>query len=42
MPVQARDKSLFAAFSSEKEDSLFLVKKAEKKLLFPVKLRRRG
>jgi hypothetical protein len=32
-PTSARNKSLFAAFSSEKEESSFFEKKAAKKLL---------
>jgi hypothetical protein len=32
---RARIKSLFASFSSEKEDSSFFEKKEAKKLLFP-------
>jgi hypothetical protein len=34
MPNRARTKSLFASFSSEKEDSSFSEEKAAKRLLF--------
>jgi hypothetical protein len=33
--MSTRTKSLFASFSSEKEDSSFFEKKEAKKLLFP-------
>jgi hypothetical protein len=39
---QRRHKSLFASFSSEKEDSSFFEKKEEKELLFLVLVRRCG